>query len=363
MYGDNRIIQDVGDATQEKRNIWGLRVGIDRTIDVFSECDGVFGGALWPSQDRATSSRNASRSETDTIWAWALREELGMKVHLIDGTYELFRAWFGAPEATSPDGREVGATRGLLRSLAAMLRDETVTHVGCAFDHTVESFRNALFDGYKTGEGLEPQLLDQFPLAERASRALGLVTWPMTELEADDALATAAAKLQAERAVEQVVICSPDKDLCQCVRGKTVVTWDRRRDVVLDEAGVRKKFGVSPESIPDYLALVGDAADGIPGIPRWGPKSAALVLAEFAHLEHIPHDPDHWGIRVRGAATLARELRERRADAFLYRRLATLRIDAPIAETLEDLCWTGPDRPALEALCREIGERALLDRI
>ncbi|KPK15246.1 MAG: 5'-3' exonuclease [Myxococcales bacterium SG8_38] len=286
-----------------------------------------------------------------------------MKVHLIDGTYELFRAWFGAPEATSPDGREVGATRGLLRSLAALLRDEGVTHVGCAFDHTVESFRNTLFDGYKTGEGLEPALLDQFPLAERASRALGLVTWPMTELEADDALATAAAKLHAEGAADQVIICSPDKDLCQCVRGHEVVTWDRRRDIVLDEDGVRQKFGVSPESIPDYLALVGDAADGIPGIPRWGAKSAALVLAKFGHLEDIPDDPEQWGIRVRGAAALAQQLRERRADALLYRRLATLRVDGPIGETLEDLRWRGPDRPALEALCREIGERALLDRI
>jgi 5'-3' exonuclease len=286
-----------------------------------------------------------------------------MKVHLIDGTYELFRAWFGAPRATSPSGREVGAARGLLRSLAAMLRDEGVTHVGCAFDQTIESFRNELFDGYKTGEGLDPELLAQFPLAERASRALGLVTWPMVELEADDALASASAKLRAEHEVDQVIICSPDKDLCQCVRGREVVTLDRRGKIVLDEEGVRAKFGVSPESIPDYLALVGDAADGIPGIWRWGAKSAALVLGKFLHLEGIPDDPDQWGVGVRGAAALARSLRDHRDDAILYRRLATLRLDAPIHESVEDLRYKGPDAPALRALCEELGERALLERM
>jgi 5'-3' exonuclease len=258
---------------------------------------------------------------------------------------------------------EVGATRGLLRSLAAMLRDGTVTHVGCAFDQTIESFRNELFDGYKTSEGLDPELLDQFPLAERASQALGLVTWPMVELEADDALASASAKLVAEGEVDQVVICSPDKDLCQCVRGHRVVTLDRRRGIVLDEEGVRAKFGVSPESIPDYLALVGDAADGIPGIPRWGAKTAALVLGKFVHLESIPDHPEQWGIDVRGAAALARNLREQRGDAMLYRTLATLRLDAPIGESVEDLRWEGPDRHALRALCEELGERALLDRM
>lgn len=284
-------------------------------------------------------------------------------MHLVDGTYELFRAWFGAPEATSPGGREVGATRGLLRSLAALLRDEEVSHIACAFDHTVESFRNELFDGYKTGEGLEPDLLDQFPLAERASQALGIVTWPMVELEADDALATAAAKLGRAPGVEQVVICSPDKDLCQCVRGQRVVLLDRRRNTVLDEAGVRAKLGVAPQSIPDYLALVGDSADGIPGIPRWGAKSAASVLAKFPHLEDIPDDSGAWGLKVRGAAALAEQLRARRQEAFLYRTLATLREDAPIEESLDDLRWTGPDRAALEALCDELGERALLERI
>lgn len=286
-----------------------------------------------------------------------------MDVHLIDGTYELFRAWFGAPESKSPGGQEVGATRGFLRSMAAMLRDDAVTHVGCAFDRTVESFRNDLFDGYKTGEGLDPDLFAQFPLVERASRALGMVTWPMVEFEADDALASAAAKLRDHPKVDRVVIASPDKDLCQCVRRDDVVTLDRRRGIVLDEEGVRAKFGVSPESIPDYLALVGDTADGIPGIPRWGAKSAATVLASYVHLEAIPADHDAWNVKVRGAATLAANLRERREDAVLYRTLATLRTDAPIAESLGDLRWNGPNRAELEALCSELGERDLLSRI
>lgn len=286
-----------------------------------------------------------------------------MKVHLIDGTYELFRSWFGAPPAKSPSGQEVGATRGFLRSMAAMLRDDEVTHVGCAFDHTVESFRNDLFEGYKTGEGLEQELFAQFPLVERASRALGMVTWPMVEFEADDALAGAAAKFRDARGVGQVVICSPDKDLCQCVRGDDVVTLDRRRQIVLDEDGVREKFGVQPESIPDYLALVGDAADGIPGIPRWGAKSASAVLSSLGHLENIPDDHEQWGVKVRGSAVLADNLRVQRKDAMLYRTLATLRTDVPIDESLDELLWTGPDRPALEALCAELGERVLLTRI
>jgi 5'-3' exonuclease len=286
-----------------------------------------------------------------------------MQVHLVDGTYELFRSWFGAPEARSPSGQEVGATRGFLRSLAAMLRDDSVTHVGCAFDHTVESFRNELYEGYKTGEGLEPELLAQFPLAERASRALGMVTWPMVELEADDALASAASKLRDHPQVDQVVIVSPDKDLYQCVRDGKVVTLDRRRGIVFDEAGVQAKLGVLPESVPDYLALVGDAADGIPGIPRWGAKSASAVLAAYVHLEDIPEDDLEWKVKVRGAGTLAANLREHRDDALLYRMLATLRTDAPISESLDDLRWRGPNRVELETLCEELGERQLLSRI
>ncbi|MFA9469559.1 MAG: 5'-3' exonuclease H3TH domain-containing protein [Deltaproteobacteria bacterium] len=286
-----------------------------------------------------------------------------MKVHLVDGTYELFRSWFGAPESKSPSGQEVGATRGFLRSMAAMLRDDEVTHIGCAFDQRVESFRNELFDGYKTGEGLEPALFAQFPLAERASQALGIVVWPMVEFEADDALATAAAHLTEQPGVEQVVICSPDKDLAQCVRDNEVVTLDRRREIVLDSDGVREKFGVWPESIPDYLALVGDAADGIPGIARWGAKSASTVLGKLLHLENISDDHEQWGVKVRGGAALAHNLSEQRDDAILYRTLATLRTDVPIEESLDDLRWKGPNRPALEALCEELGERTLLDRI
>lgn len=286
-----------------------------------------------------------------------------MKVHLVDGTYELYRSWFGAPESKSPSGQEVGATRGFLRSMAAMLRDDEVTHVGCAFDQCVESFRNEVFDGYKTGEGLEPALFAQFPLAERASQALGMVTWPMVTFEADDALAAAAAKFADAPDVKQVVICSPDKDLCQCVRDNEVVTLDRRREIVLDSDGVREKFGVWPESIPDYLALVGDAADGIPGIARWGAKSASTVLGKLLHLENISDDHEQWGVKVRGGAALAHNLSEQRDDAILYRTLATLRTDVPIEESLDDLRWKGPNRPALEALCEELGERTLLDRI
>jgi 5'-3' exonuclease len=286
-----------------------------------------------------------------------------MKVHLVDGTYELFRAWFGAPEARSPDGREVGAARGFLRSMAALLREPGVSHLACAFDQTIESFRNELFDGYKTGEGLDPELLAQFPLAERASRALGIVTWPMQEFEADDALASAAYKFAREPEVSQVVICSPDKDLCQCVEGSRITTYDRRKRVLLDEDGVRQKFGVPPKSIPDYLALVGDAADGIPGIPRWGAKSSARVLSKFGHLEDIPDDPAAWDLSVRGATTLAGNLREMRREAQLYRTLATLRSDVPIPQTLDELEWTGPDRSALQALCEELGEKGVLQRL
>jgi 5'-3' exonuclease len=242
--------------------------------------------------------------------------------------------------------------------MALLLRDPEVTHVGCAFDHTVESFRNELFEGYKTGKGLEPELLAQFPLAERASEALGMVTWSMVDFEADDALASAAAKLDANPIVEQVVICSPDKDLCQCVRARRVVTLDRRRKIVLDERGVQKKFGVLPESIPDYLALVGDPADGIPGIPRWGAKSAGAVLSKFVHLEAIPSDHETWGVQVRGAAVLCANLSAMQEEARLYRELATLRLDVPIS--VDDMRWRGPDRLALQALCDELGERRLL---
>ena len=277
-----------------------------------------------------------------------------MRAHLVDGTYELFRAWFGAPPA-EVGGREVGAARGLLRSLAALLRGGEVTHVGVAFDHVIESFRNELYDGYKTGAGLDPDLVGQFELAERVAAALGARVWPMVEFEADDALATAAARLADDAAVEQVVIASPDKDLTQCVRGDRVVTWDRMRGITLDEPGVVAKFGVGPASIPDWLALVGDTADGIPGVPRWGAKSAAAVLARWRHVDDIPDDPTAWEIKVRGAASLAASLAAHRDEARLWRRLATLRTDAPIETGREALAWRGAEPEGLAAVCAELG--------
>lgn len=287
-----------------------------------------------------------------------------MKVHLVDGTYELFRMFFGAPSTADPRGREVGATRALLRSLLALIGTEGVTHVGVAFDSVIESFRNELFDGYKTGAGIDEALLAQFPLAERAASALGLLVWPMVELEADDALASAAAQLENEARIEQIVLCSPDKDLAQCVRGDRVVCWDRRHDQTLDEDGVHAKFGVAPASIPDYLALVGDAADGIPGIPRWGARSAATVLAAYGRIEEIPDDAGAWKVKVRGAAALAENLRTQRDAALLYRRLATLRTDAVLADDLLGaLAWSGADREALGALCEELGDARFLERV
>jgi 5'-3' exonuclease len=286
-----------------------------------------------------------------------------MKLHLVDGTYELFRAHFGAPPATSPDGRQVGATCGLLRSLLSLLTTPGVTHVACAFDHVIESFRNDLFDGYKTSDGVPEELLAQFELAERATRALGVVVWPMVEFEADDALATAAARWAEADGVEQVVICTPDKDLAQCVRGTRVVLFDRLRRLVFDEEGVRAKFGVLPESIPDWLALVGDSADGYPGLPRWGAKSAAAVLAQYRRLEAVPDHERAWEVAVRGAPALGQSLRAGRDDALLYRRLARLRTDVPLEETLEDLRWRGPRRPELESLCAELGQAELTSRV
>jgi 5'-3' exonuclease len=286
-----------------------------------------------------------------------------VKVHLVDGTYELFRAHFGAPPATAPDGRAVGATRGLLRSLVGLLAAPDVTHVACAFDHVIESFRNRLYHGYKTSDGVPRELLAQFELAERATRALGVVVWPMVEFEADDALATAAARFAEAPGVEQVVICTPDKDLAQCVRGTRVVMLDRRRRIVLDEGAVKAKFGVLPESIPDWLALVGDTSDGYPGLPGWGPKTAAALLTRYGQLESIPAFEDGWGVTVRGADGVGRTLRDRRADVLLYRELARLRIDVPLTETLDDLRWRGSLRGELESVCAEIGETEIAQRM
>ncbi len=286
-----------------------------------------------------------------------------MKVHLVDGTYELFRAYYGAPKRTNASGREVGACTGFLRSLLLLLRADDVTHVACAFDHVIESFRNDLFDGYKTGEGIEAELWEQFELAEDVTRALGIVTWPMVEFEADDALGTAAAQFAQEDAVQQVVIASPDKDLTQCVEGERVVCWDRRRQIVLDESGVQEKFGVLPESIPDYLALVGDAADGIPGIVGWGKKSAAQLLDCYRHIESIPDDAADWEVKPRRADDLAANLRHERQQALLYRKLATLRLDVPLAEDLAALEWRGADRQRVEALAVVLDDEDLIERV
>jgi 5'-3' exonuclease len=285
------------------------------------------------------------------------------RVHLVDGTYELFRAYFGAPKALSRSGLEVGATRGILRSLFALLNEPGVTHVACAFDHVIESFRNDLFDGYKTSEGVPDELMSQFSLAERATHALGVVVWPMVEFEADDAIAAAADRWRETPGIEQIVLCTPDKDMAQCVRGSQVVCLDRLRRRVLDEAGVVEKFGVPPASIPDWLALVGDSADGYPGVPRWGSKSAAAVLAVYGHLEAIPDRESEWRVTVRGAAALAASLREHRDAAYLYRRLATLRSDVPIAEELDDLRWQGARQQELSALCRDIDDEGFLERV
>ncbi len=278
-----------------------------------------------------------------------------MKVHLVDGTYELFRAFYGAPSRRAPDGREVGATRQLMRSLLTLLAEPDVTHVGVAFDTVIESFRNDLFDGYKTGLGIEPDLFNQFPLAERAAASLGVAVWGMVQWEADDGIATAAHAAAQEDAVEQVVICSPDKDFAQLVDGQRVILRDRMRRKTIDEAGVKEKWGIKPGSIPDWLALVGDNADGIPGIPRWGAKSSATVLAHYGHIENIPDDPAAWDIKVRGAKALAENLSAQRDDAMLYRKLATLVLDADIDTSLENLAFEGVPRAELTALVEELG--------
>ena len=284
-----------------------------------------------------------------------------MKIHLVDGTFELFRAYFALPSISAPDGREVGAVRGLIQTLLILLRQPDVTHVACAFDSVIRSFRNDLFAGYKTGEGTPPELLSQFELAEQAAACLGLVVWPMVEVEADDALGSAANRWWDAPGVEQVVLCSPDKDLAQVVRTDRVVTLDRRKDVVRDEAGVREKFGVSPHSIPDYLGLVGDSADGIPGIPRWGAKSTAQVLEHYGHIEQIPEDPADWEVMVRGAKALAASLTEHREAALLYRQLATLQLDVPLPEDLTQLEWHGVRREPYRQLCSDLGFGRLMD--
>lgn len=267
-----------------------------------------------------------------------------MNVHLVDGTFELFRYFYAMPPAKNSQGQEIAAVRGVLSSIRA-LAAEGATHIGVATDHAIESFRNDLWPGYKTGEGIAPALWAQFPLLEAALVSWGITVWPMIECEADDALASAAWKAAMDPRVEQVIICSPDKDLAQCVSGTRIVQRDRLRKVTRDEAAIVEKFGVTPASIPDYLALVGDTADGFPGLDGWGPKSAATVLAKFRHIDAIPESHLDWGLKLRGAAALAATLAAERTHATLFRQLATLRTDVPVFETVDSLAWHGRPGP------------------
>jgi 5'-3' exonuclease len=283
-----------------------------------------------------------------------------MDVHLIDGTYELFRHFFAVPAAQDSTGREIGAVRGVLRSVLGMLEHGT-THVGVATDHVIESFRNLLYIGYKTGDGIDPALFSQFPLLEEALEAMGVTVWAMIDFEADDALASAASKAAADDRVRQVIICTPDKDLGQCVTGTRVVQLDRRKNLVRDEAGVQAKFGVMPESIPDYLALVGDSADGFPGIAGWGEKAASRALAVYRHIEDIPRDWRAWDSSIASARRLSESLFAAWDDALLFRTLATLRIDVPLFDTVDDLRWNGP-RPEFKKLCQSMEAPDLFSR-
>jgi 5'-3' exonuclease len=283
-----------------------------------------------------------------------------MNVHLIDGTYELFRYFFAVPSTKDARGQEIGAVRGVLGSVLSMIEGGT-THLGVATDHVVESFRNDLYFGYKTSEGVDPELLSQFPILEEALQAMGVLVWPMIEFEADDALASAAARAALDEHVAQVIICTPDKDLGQCVVGTRVVQLDRRRETLRDEAGVLAKFGVNPQSIPDYLAVVGDSADGFPGISGWGAKAAALVFSKYPHLEGIPKDWRHWDVSIRRANRLADSLFAAWDEALLFRKLATLRLDVPVFNSVDDLLWKGP-RPEFERICERLRASDLLRR-
>ena len=284
-----------------------------------------------------------------------------MDVHLIDGTYELFRHFFVVPSTADSNGKEIGAVRGVLTSFLSML-EQGATHIGVATDHVVESFRNDLYPGYKTSEGVPSELLSQFPILEEALDAMGVVVWPMVDYEADDALASAADKAAKDDRVKQVLICTPDKDLSQCVVGTRVVQLDRRREILRDEAGVVAKFGVKPQSIPDFLAVVGDTADGFPGVRGWGVKAAALTLSRYPHLEAIPKDWRKWHPSIRKARLLSESLFNSWSEALLFRTLATLRLDVPVFETVEDLRWKGP-RPNFEDYCRRMRSHDLLVRV
>jgi 5'-3' exonuclease len=283
-----------------------------------------------------------------------------MIVHLIDGTYELFRHFYAVPPARDARGREVGAVRGVISSVLGMIRSGDATHVGVATDHVIESFRNRLWRGYKTSEGVPPELLQQFPLLEEALDAMGVVVWPMVEFEADDALGSAARQAAEDSRVERVVICTPDKDLAQCVRGTRVVQLNRRTRQTIDEAGVMAKFGVPPASIPDYLALVGDSSDGYPGLAGWGQKSAAAVLAKFRHLENIPANWRDWHANASSPARLAETLDRDRERALLFRTLATLQTSLELFENVDELRWTGP-KPEFAALAKQLDAAAMAD--
>lgn len=289
-----------------------------------------------------------------------------MKVHLVDATFELFRAFYSRPPRRAPDGRPVNAVQGLVDSMLSLLREPDVTHIGAATDHVIESWRNDLYHGYKSSAGVDPDLLAQFGDAERALEALGIPVWAMVEDEADDAIAAAVARFADDSRVEQVIICSVDKDLGQLVRGERIVLRDRIRKVTYDEAGIVEKFGVAPASIPDYLALVGDSSDGFPGLPGWGSKSAAAVLARWGHLDRVPPSALDWALPVRNASRLAATLVEQRADALLFRRLATLNADARIDDvtaSLDELEWHGVPRGRFVALCDELGFDTVRERV
>ena len=284
-----------------------------------------------------------------------------MNVHLIDGTYELFRYFFAVPSASDNTGQEIGDVRGVLGSVFSMI-EAGATHLGVATDHVVESFRNDLYAGYKTSEGVPPELLSQFPILEDALSAMGVKVWPMTYFEADDALASAAAKSMSDPEVNQILICTPDKDLAQCVVGNKVVQVDRRREIVRDEAAIEAKFGVKPESIPDYLAVTGDSEDGYPGIVGWGAKAAATVFSRYVHLENIPKEPRDWDPSIKRAKGLAESLFRSWDDALLFRTLATLRLDAPVFESLDELKWDAP-RPEFEKFCERLRAADLYRRV
>lgn len=283
-----------------------------------------------------------------------------MKIYLIDGTYELFRHYFALPSSTDGKGQEIAAARGVLTSVLSLI-ESGASHIGVATDHVVESFRNELYEGYKTSEGVAEELLSQFPIVEEMLTAMGVKVWPETYFEADDALAAAAVKAAQDKRVEQVLICTPDKDLAQCVSGTHIVQLDRRRNILRDEAGVVEKFGVKPASIPDYLAVVGDTADGYPGLRGWGEKAAAAVFSQYPRLEDVPKNWEDWNPSIRKARPLSETLFSNWEDALLFRTLATLRFDVPVFDSIDELCWKGPAK-GFEECCRRMNADGLVDR-